>query len=188
MKEQKLLSIGKTSFKKWLAETFDMGEGIRHAFDTYQWGIKSEGWGLPNIDFGMFQRLVSQTPDTTLSPDQMRTMKWNNTRVGQWVAFKGQGLDRNGQARTENDPQFVKIIKSLQLQDRSGGGGHSDVQSVLYHMNNALRGNTPPPIAVKEGEYVTMLDGDHRTVGYILVNKPMKIKILNIPQETEGQR
>ncbi len=162
-------------FKQFLENFFDMEEGINHAYETYQWGV-NEGWQLPKIHFDTFRELVMQTPDINLSPDQMRNMKWNNTKINDWVAFKGQGL----KLKNANDPQFIQMVKSLGLEDRSKSGGYSDVESVLYHMNNALKGNAPSVIAVREGEYVTMLDGDHRAVGCILINKPMKIKILNL--------
>jgi hypothetical protein len=166
-------------FKEFL-ENFDMGEGIKHAYQTYKWGVIDEKWQLPNINFDRFQNFVMQTPDINLSPEQMGNMKWNNTKVVEWAAFKGQGLKQNQQLKNANDPQFIQMVKSLGLEDRSKSGGYSDVESVLYHMNNALKGNAPSVIAVREGEYVTMLDGDHRAVGCILINKPMKIKILNL--------
>jgi len=139
------------NFRKWLeSETTDT-----HA-DAYGTLVNYHvQFGIPVIPSErVFLDLLKRMVSVLISPE--RAVLVNNTSATKELIGKG-----------------LKDVSVVGMVDQR----HDSWQSVLYH---AGKQKNTPVVVVRHKGNLTLLDGDHRLVASVLMNRPILAKIIDI--------
>jgi hypothetical protein len=115
-------------------------------------------FGIANIPSqAEFSGLLANSPVVQITPEQ--AVDFQNTSVSPHLIGKG-----------VSDPS---VISGMGMGDQR----HDSWQSVLHH---AGKQQDAPVVAVKHGGQVWLLDGDHRMMASVLMNRPVMAKIIDL--------